>query len=122
MVCGASKKYTTSQVVLYWYDFHILNILSIFCYKLVINFCISFHFLSCIQINYAFCRFQNGDDHGHFMVCKLCSTSIPTCYDNILKHVGGSRHLEKLQITQIQSAIHFACKYYVFIICDIQNY
>jgi hypothetical protein len=108
-----------SQVVLYWYDFHILNILSILLQIRLSIFVLLFIFLVVHKFYLCIVLISKWNDHGHFMVCKLCSTFVPTCYDSIMKHVGGSQHLDKLQI---ESAIPFTCKYYVSIIFYTQNY
>jgi hypothetical protein len=41
-------------------------------------------------------HFQNRVvENGHYMVCKVCEISVPTCLESIMMHVMGPKHVQK---------------------------
>ncbi|KAH9544554.1 hypothetical protein CY35_12G000200 [Sphagnum magellanicum] len=49
-------------------------------------------------------------ENGHYMVCKACETSVPTCFESIMMHVTGLKHVQKQRIQQLESLFQNTCK------------
>jgi hypothetical protein len=40
-------------------------------------------------------------ENDHYIVCKACDASVPTCFENIMMHVIGLKHVQKQRNQQL---------------------